>query len=497
MDSAMNDRGLQTELLVTVVGLLALAGVARLAGEVHAAERVPRAAHDGSTWTRVTAAAAGVKVRTPGDYGGRCDLFGDGGLMLAKQEDGKPFCRADEFKNSGTWTSKWLRASEGGLKSVETRCIVYGQKQNMKQGWTKFEGNPLICPHDWKHATDQSLQLPAEHSDWANDQSLVRGAGDLESKWLLFFNIGSWAVKGWGVAVADELAPLKKGRNPFSLYRPYPLHPGTAGRNAPNDWIYAKGILWSPDETKRDDSHMWSSENLAEWTNEGVIQGMVGHDPGLCYDGRRFYLFNEKGHQIALCTATDPTEKWEYKGEVLDAGGHTGDADVNFFNNRWHVFFDDDPHGHYQLGYAWTTPSEFPYGWRVTHHVYGPHNPEQGQVWDDDTEEGNRFGSGDADVAVEGTTLYLTHERPVGMAWREMDVLQADEQHVALKLEADRDGDGTADVSTEWHRISPGEKSWNVNMKPVSRKALVRLKARLRTENPQESPLLTDLRINF
>ena len=299
------------------------------------------------------------------------------------------------------------------------------------------------------------------------------------------------------MAVADDLAPLKDGTNPFSLYQRYPLYRGTGGHNAPNDWIYAEDTYWIPDETRGDDSHTWSSRELEWYTNEGRIQGMDGHDPGMAYDGEKYYLFNEKGETIVLLTSTDPTGQWEARGPVLDVGGHTGDADVSFFNNRWHMFFDENPHAHYRLGYAWTTPSEFPRGWRRTGRIYGPHNPEQGQTWDDDTKEGNQFGTGDADVALEGTTLYLTHETPIGAAWKNLQVTNANEQSVQLRLQVDRDGDGTTDSSTEWHRLSGGENSWNPDMEPVSGEERVRLQIRMGTDNPAESPLLTRLKMNF
>ena len=461
--------------------------------------KTPVIADEGQQWMDLSGKQETVQVRDAGDYGGRFDLFGNGGLVLQKTNTDKPFCLVDNFKKQGTWTSTWIKSAGDPVASVETDYIVYGQKQDMKTGWVKFAGNPLVAPDGWKHATEKSLQLPAEISDWPQDQSLVVGTGRWEGKWLLAFNIGAWAVKGWGVAVADSLAPLKEGENPFRLASPYPIYPGTGGHNAPNDWLFAENQWWVPDETKREDSHMWSSGPEMEWwTNEGVIKGMVGHDPGICYDGERYYLFNENGHNIALCVAKKPGGKWEYEGDVLEAGGHTGDADVSFFNNRWHMFFDDDPHRHYKLGYAVAAPSGFPTDWDLTHHVYGPHTPEQNQVWDDDTEEGNQFGTGDADVAVEGTTLYLTHERPIGLAWKELELLTDDEQTVELRLEVDNDGDGDPEAASEWHAIEAGTDSWKPDMdQTLPKGARVRVTARLRTDNSEESPLLRRLELSF
>mgnify|MGYP000367845419 CR=1 FL=1 len=454
-------------------------------------------ANGGSQWARLTAERSHVEVRQTGGIGGRCDLLGNGALLLAKKNTRNGFYQADEFRTEGRWTSKWATPPERGVKSVKTRVKVYGQKQDMAQGWTKFKGNPLLCANGWKHATEQSLELPPDISGQPADQALIRGAGELEDKWLLFFNIGAWAVKGWGLAVADELAPLQEGDNPFSLYSHYPLYRGTGGHNAPNDWIHANGAYWAPDETKGDDSHLWSSERLEWWTNHGQIHRMDGHDPGMAYDGERYYLFNEKGDSIVLCTSERPTGPWTPQGAVLDVGGHTGDADVNFFNNRWHMFFDTNPHAHYRIGYAWTTPSEFPRGWRVTHRIYGPQNPEQGQTWDDDTPDGNNFGTGDADVALEGNTLYLTHETPIGIAWKELQTSDADEQDVRMRLQIDRNGDGTADSATEWHELAGGQNSWMPKLKAHSAEAMVRIQVKMVTNNPVESPLLTRLKVKF
>lgn len=458
---------------------------------------MPVSADSGSEWARLTAEKSNVQVRRTGEVGGRCDLLGDGALLLTKKDTEAAFCSSDEFRKNGSWTSQWMSPPDGRVGAVQARLLVYGQKQDMSGGWTKFAGNPLVCANGWKHATENSLQLPADISAQPQDQSLVRGTGELEGKWLLFFNIGAWAVKGWGMAVADDLSPLKDGTNPFSLYQRYPLYRGTGGHNAPNDWIYAEETWWAPDETKGEDSHMWSSDDLAWWTNEGVIRGMDGHDPGIVYDGKRYYLFNEKGHKIVLCTSKNPTGGWKKRGTVLEVGGHTGDADVSFFNNRWHMFFDENPHAHYRIGYAWTTPSEFPRGWRLTHRIYGPHRPEQEQKWDDDTEEGNQFGTGDADVALDGTTLYLTHERPVGVAWKELAVTETDEQQVRVRLQFDRDSDGTADASTDWHVVSGGENSWKPEVEAGGAEGRVRVQLRMATENPVESPLLTRLKVTF
>ncbi len=471
-----------------------LVGVASAAAT--AAEDASPTLATAEQWRGATAEARGTAVQSTHGVGGRFDLLGRGALLLSKRES--PFWRSGRFVKKGEWVSTWHAAEESGSpRAVRTTMWVYGQRQSMEDGWEKFSGNPLACRRGWKHATAASLELPKPTSN-PNDQSLARGTGRWTGKWLLLFNIGGWARKGWGAAVADSLAPLKEGENPFEVMKPYPLVTAEerGGKHAPNDFIYVEATerWYTPDETGGAPSHMWTSRNGVDWTNRGTIQGLRGHDPGMCYDGRRFHLFTETGETITHCRADDPLGKWKATGSVVDAGGHTGDADVSFFNNRWHMFFDDAPHRHYQLGYAWTTPSEFPRGWRITHHIYGPHNPEQKQKWDNDTKAGNRFGTGDADVAVEGRTLYLTHERPIGAAHKTLDVLDASEQKAVVRVEADKDGDDTPEKSTGWLSLATGRATTKL---PSAFRQLdaeqYRIRVRLRTRDRVESPMLRDL----
>ncbi len=455
-------------------------------------------------WKTVTAERYGTTLQDRAPIGGRFDLMGNGALLLEKKASKKPFYATRTFRGDGSWTSRWHTYDRPvTLSSLRMQYWVYGQKQDMGSGWTKFTGNPLICKANWKHATDESLQLP-DPSLNPNDQSLVRGAGKWSGKWLLFFNIGSWAKKGWGVAVADSLHPLQKGRNPFQVGSPYPLVTGAEHRNAssyskhaPNDFIHVEsdGAWYAPDETGGGPSHMWTaSKDGVDWRLQGPIEGISGHDPGMAFDGNRYHLFNENSPYIVHMVGDDPFGKWTVTGNVLEVGGHTGDADVSFFNNRWHMFFDDDPHGHYKLGYAWTTPEEFPNGWRMTHHVYGPHNPEQNQTWDNDTDQGNQFGTGDADVALAGKTLYLTHERPIGLAYKKFALQDGSEQTVSVKLEVDRDGDKQSDYKTNWLTVEPGTTTLELpsELQNISLKH-VRAHLRLQTTNPVESPMIRSI----
>ncbi|MFP4501334.1 MAG: ThuA domain-containing protein [Candidatus Hydrogenedentota bacterium] len=441
-----------------------------------------------AAWERGEAVATAAMAAS--DVAGGYDLMGNGALLLVRPDKKKPFWYQDGFIEEGSWTSAWISLPDGAaLTAVETEVSAYGQPQDMAAGWTKFAGNPLVCGAGWKHATEQSLQLPEGWSDRPNDQSLERGHGKYAGQWLLFYNIGGWAVKGWGMAAADSLAPLREGVNPFK--DPVRLFEGTGGTHAPNDWIFAEGRWLAPDETKRAPSHMWASTGLETWENLGPMEGIVGHDPGIVYDGDTYYLFTEVEGGIGLCTAKQAEGPWDDQGEVLHLGSHTGDPDVAFFNNRWHMFYDDGPHAHYAIGYAWTTPQEFPRNWRLVRKVYGPHNPEQGQLWDDDTPEGNEFGTGDADMAVEDGFLYLTHERPVGIAWKELQLEDLADQTARLRIEADTNGDGTPDAASGWRDLAGGKyhiDDWAANMTGD-----LRLRIKLATQNPAESPMITRL----
>lgn len=446
-----------------------------------------------SDWATHTSQRSDVTIRARGAVGGRMDVTGDGTLLLRRADTARSFSGTGRFVSRGRWTSEWL-APEGTLDVLTADIRVYGQPQDMATGWTKFSGNPLVSGKGSAHATARTLQLP--DSLWPNDQALVRGAGPYRNQWLLFFNVGGWAVGGWAAAVADSLAPLKRGKNPFRLIEPYPLFTDntardTLGYHAPNDWVYAADTWYAPDESRDRVSRMWTSSTLTSWTNEGPIQNIQGHDPGLAYDGERFHLFTEDGNRLQHLSATDPLGAWTTHGVALEVGDHTGDADVSFFNNAWHLFFDDAPHRDYTIGYARAAPSDFPEGWQLTNDIYGPQRPDQGQSWDEPTAEGNNFGTGDADLALEGTTLYLTHERPTGLAYKELDLTDDADQTVRVRLELDTDGDGTVDESRE-ESLPAGNARFDLNGPQAER---LRLHLILETRSARESPMIRSLRI--
>lgn len=443
-------------------------------------------------WWAQTYSANNIQILQNDYSGGRFDIFGTGALLLSRKDTSRPFIKTSAFAHTGRWTSKWIDRSPGlNDVVVEATVNIYGQPQDMSTGWTKFPGNPVIAPTGHPHATEQSLLTPTKLE--GNDPALVKGSGQYEGQWLLIFNVGPWASGGWAMAVADSLAPLKAGRNPFRLVKPFPLYTAK-GRHAPNDWIQVDGRWFGPDESRNRRSHMWTTDDFSSWSNRSRIRGIKGHDPGIVYDGERYYLFLEDGDKLQYSTTKNPLDKWQRQGVALAVGDHTGDADLSFFNNRWHMFFDDGPHLNYSIGYATTTAGDFPQGWQLTNDVFGPHNPEQKQQWDDPTPEGNLFGTGDADIAIEGTTLYMVYERPVGMAWKELELLDGRQQQISVQLEIDTDLDGKSDKLIPSRFLSTGNSS--VVFEDVE-PGNIRLILTLSTENEDESPLLRRLAIRY
>jgi len=465
-------------------------------------------------WLAATGSFRNTVIVKEEQLGGNQDLMGNGALCLARESE--DFHASSTFKESGEWTSRWVQPGKGvSLNNLTVSMLCYGKEQDMRSGWKKFEGNPLVCQAGWHHATGQTLTLPDSLPGQPADQALFRGTGKWEGKWLLFFNIGGWAVNGWGMAVADSLAPLKRGINPFRLADPYPLALGKSNDtiHAPNDFYFQDGTWYAPCETGkvRDtvpggivdgleryqvryrviNPNLWTSRDLVHWTNNGILNEVTGHDPGITFDGHFYYLICEDGESLVGFESDDPTGTWYSLGTLLNVGDHTGDPDLIFMNNRWHLFFDDAPHTRYQIGYASTGPGEFPRGWEMENKIFGPHDPEQGQTWDDDIPDGNNFGTGDPDVALEGHTLYMTYEWPVGIAWKELDVFIGDGIEVAAVLEADTDGDDQTDGVIQRVRIEPGMQMKYPLDEPVNRKFRIRLE--MSSSDSLVTPMVTSL----
>lgn len=433
------------------------------------------------------------------DVGGEFDLIGNGALLLAKRNRNSHFAKSAAFVSSGSWTSTWFEvAEEVTMKNLKTDIIAYGKSIDMTRGWIKFSGNPVLSggntllPLNRKNISDQTILLPEPPGGVPQDQSIIKGKGKWKGKWILFFNHtpDAWPRNYyWSFAEALSLAPLKKGINPFSIDPHFwPLF-GPIDNQAPNDWIEIEGIYYAPDETYQSMSHLWTSEDMIRWEDRGVIKNKVGTDPGIVFDGERFHLFSENGHKISHSFLDINTVSASENREVLDVGDHTGDADVSFFNNQWHMFVDDGEHLFYKISYAVTSPDSFPYGWQLFSEIYGPHNPEQGQGWDDDTPAGNNFGTGDADVALEDKTLYLFTERPIGVAYKELDELNDISGLIAeAQVWTDTDNDGSADDSTGWCKLTGGIKDITFT-RPLTGTRF-QISFRLKNDKPDVTPMI-------
>lgn len=450
-------------------------------------------------WQQWTDSSTTTMVLSEPTSGDRFDLTGNGGLLLQKSQPESLFTRTSAFKSEGRWLSKWLPA--GDFKALEIDYIVYGNPLDLKTGWHKAAANPLfsgsneLLPLDEKNLSPKTIVLP-EPGGVPQDPSIIKGSGKWQGKWLLVFNHTprKWPFEYyWSFAVADSLAPLQRGENPFQLPQEnYPLF-GPVDSLAPNDWLEINGRFYAPGETYQNTPHLWISDDFIHWQLAGTIKDLVGTDPGICFDGRTVHLFSENNH-LLMHAELDVDEVRAVKNEpVLDVGDHTGDADCLFFNNQWHLFFDDGPHLYYKLGHAGTSPSDFPYHWRLENDFFGPHNPEQGQRWDDDDEQGNRFGTGDADLALEDLTLYMVYERPIGMAYRQLnEVFDDRDQQVQIRFWLDEDGDGQPETKSNWQTLQAGKRQWPL---PDSKAKRLRIELRLRSSQSAESPLIRSLKL--
>ena len=447
-------------------------------------------------WTDSSSATVVLREPTNGD---RFDLMGNGGLILQKFQVESLFTRTSAFKSEGRWLSKWLPAND--FTTVEIDYIVYGNPLDLKTGWHKAAANPLfsgsneLLPLDEKNLSPKTIVLP-EPGGVPQDPSLIKGSGKWQGKWLLIFNHTprKWPFEYyWSFALADSLAPLQRGENPFRLPEDhYPLF-GPVDSLAPNDWLEVNDHFYAPGETYQNTPHLWISDDFVHWQLAGTIKELVGTDPGICFDGEKIHLFSEN-HHLLMHAELDVKNLRAIKNEsVLDVHDHTGDADCIFFNNQWHLFFDDGPHLHYRLGHAVTSADGFPYKWKLENDFFGPHNPEQGQRWDDDDEQGNRFGTGDADLALEDLTLYMVYERPIGIAYRTLtEVFDDRDQSVQIRFWYDNNGDGQADAKSSWQALRAGK----VKLPLPGRKAKqLRIELRLKSSQKAESPLLRSLKL--
>lgn len=447
-------------------------------------------------FNRATSHHSNVAIRTATHVGGGFDLPGNGAILLTRTDTTRPFWTVARFNGRGQWISKWQDFDEHHPPSaVKLHWLTYGQRVSLDD-WTKFSGNPLVAEYGWAHNTPQTLELPATPTGQPQDQALLRGTGPWEDQWMLIFNISSFASEGLGLAIASQLNPASSGTNPFRIFEPYPLI-NPKGDHGPNDWVAHTDTFFAPDLMTDEQSYLWKTTNFQSMERI-PIDGVPGHDAGLVHDGKNLHFFSELSPHIAYCKLRKTTCVNERT--VLEVGGHTGDPDVSFFNNRWHMFVDTHPHGKYRIGYASTSPDSFPHGWTLhNREMIGPYTPDADQVWDDPTSEGNDFGTGDFDVALEGRTLYGTWERPVGLAYNQLEELyDGSDQEVALKIEVDTTGNGDPDDSTPWSTIDPGGTDWApVNQVESTGAERFRIRIRLTSERNDETPLITHLKIRL
>ncbi|MCP4411421.1 MAG: hypothetical protein GY808_02450, partial [Gammaproteobacteria bacterium] len=208
-------------------------------------------------WLTADADGANVELKEAVDWGGVIDLMGNGALLLKKVKSESLYTRVSEFHSTGEWTSQWHDFGlQVTMRSLETEIIGYGKKLDMRKDWVKFSGNPVLSgentllPLNPENISDQTILLPSP-GGVPQDQSIVRGRGQWEGKWILYFNHTPDAWPNdyyWSVAIADSLSPLKDGINPFSIDTTiFPLY-GPIDNHAPNDWLEVDGITYAPDE---------------------------------------------------------------------------------------------------------------------------------------------------------------------------------------------------------------------------------------------------------
>lgn len=453
-------------------------------------------------WNNNASIVKNLQIAKSDNSNGVIDLMGNGALLLDKLDTIKHFQMTSRFKEQGSWTSKWLKLNKNKNISIESEVIIYGNTIDMRSGWIKFSGNPVISgenkllPLNKSNITNQTILLPAP-GGVPQDQSILLGTGKWEGKWLLFFNHtpNKWPYDYyWSFAVAESLEPFKQGINPFKIDSSFfPLH-GPINGHAPNDWLEVNGTYYAPDETHDGESHMWISNDIVNWKNIGPIKGILGNDPGICYDGMHFFLFNEKNNYLTFNRLNRDYTSVVEGDTILNVGDHTGDPDLGFFNNLWHMFFDDGEHLHYHIGYAKTTPENFPYGWELENDIYGPYNPDQGQNWDNDNKEGNDFGTGDADFAIQDNTLFLFTERPIGLAYKELtEIYKNTGQEIRFSIEIDDDGDNVTDKTTEWINLNTGIEKIKINVEEKAKN--FRIKIDLNSNINTKSPLIKSIKI--
>lgn len=305
-----------------------------------------------------------------------------------------------------------LTLNTGSIGETEKKL----SKGDFSSGWSQFEGNPVVdkLESDKTFFNNNFLRKP-------QDPAIVKG----NNSWFLIYNVGPYALNGWNVEEAESLEPLKSGINPFK-----PTDKGRLGFNAfsilqaPNDWVYHNGSFYAADSSFFTNSNIWKSSDLINYEKIGHIN-VSGSDPGLEYIDGYWHVFTEastnlqRGKKIMHTSSKNIRGPWKKEETVMTLDKHTGDTSLLNLGQNLHLFLDYGPHKNYSIGHAETGRISFPKGWNFTGKSITPYT--WNQTWNNPAQQGNDFGVGDADVAVENNTVYLFYERPIGVVYKDLE----------------------------------------------------------------------------
>ena len=94
-------------------------------------------------WLNQTGLLNNLSMVEATDRGGVIGLMGNGALLLQKVRSESLYTRSSEAYSSGKWISSWYKfGMETTLNSIEISILAYGRQLDMRNGWTKFNGNP-------------------------------------------------------------------------------------------------------------------------------------------------------------------------------------------------------------------------------------------------------------------------------------------------------------------------------------------------------------------
>lgn len=295
----------------------------------------------------------------------------------------------------------------------------FAEPINFSEGWSMSGANPILVD-DLADDDRDTLSTGAFLFGKPQDPALV----EYGQEYYLISNIGAYGYNGWLVAVTESLKPLKRGTNPFqhSGMGDYGFDPFSL-LQASNDWLVKEGTFFGVDNTINGFAII-TSESMNSFETEESVNA-EGGDPGFVEVNGTWHVFTETGtfqqtgKKILHTSSDDLDGQWTASEKVLELEAHTGDPDLIRINDWWYMFVDTGRHKNYSVSYAQTTVSDFPNGWEFKGKAIGPN--EGNQTWDSPRIGGNRFGIGDADVILENGVVYMVYERPVGVAYRNIE----------------------------------------------------------------------------